>query len=1769
MGEKYFILRGKDFTRTHDERIGLSLSHKPKVASSALTVSLGGVETTIAPTTAKEKVQRSPQLDNKDLQQIQHDDLEEMDLRWQMAMLTIRARRFLKNTRRKFSMNGNETIRALRSQDTKHKEGTRRTVPVETPGSSALVSCDRLGEQNEQLLEDLMTSKIHAITYKTGLESIKGRLLVYKKNEFVYEEDIKLTVENFKNSSKNLRKLIDSQIVDKCKIGLGYIVVPPPYTRNFMPPKPDLSGLEEFVNEPTISEPTVKKHIIEPSEAKASADKPKVVRKNFGSPLIEDWISDSKDEAESKPKIKKKTVKPSFAKIEFVKSKEQVKSPRKTTIKQGVQNSLNTHNPKGNQRNWNNMMPQRLGRASNDYSQLVSEPLVFFVASKDRTSAILKTFIIGIENLVDHKVKVIRCDNGTEFKNKDMNQLWEMKEPVNTACYVHNRVLVVKPHNKTLKWTKLAFDIDALTKSMNYKPVVTRNQSNGNAGTKACDDADDGFQPSSDVGKKFNEDLRQESKCRDQEKEDNVNNNSNVDAAGTNRVNVVGANTNNELLFDPKMPTLEDISTFNFLSNHKDDDEMADMNNLDTTIQVNHTPTIRIQKDHPIDQVIRDLYSTTETRNMSMNLEEHGFVTIIHQRTNHKDLQNYLFACFLSQEEPTKMDVKRDFLCEKIEEEVYVYQPPRFEDPDFPNKVYKVEKALYGLHQDPSAWYGTLSTYLLDSGFHKGKIDKTLFIRRHKDDILLVQVYVDDIFFGSTKKDLCNAFEKMMHEKFQMSSMRKLTFFLGLQVKQKQDGIFISQDKCVAEILKKYGFQKLRMQAHQWKLKSLCSRMKMEKKWMFTCIKRTVPIKTPGSSALVSCNGLGGYDWSDQAEEGPTNFALMACSSTSSNSEVSTDSNCSSSYLENVIILKEKNKQLLEDLRTSKIHAITYKTGLESVEARLLVYKKNEFVYEEDIKFVNERIVSELIVKKPIVKPSEAKASADKPKVVRKNFGSLLIEDWISNSEDEAESKPKIEKKTVKPSFAKIEFVKSKEQVKYPTKTAIKQGALNNSSQLVSEPLAEAVNTACYVHNRVLVVKPHNKTPYELFHGRTPVLSFMRPFGCLVTIFNTKDQLGKFDVVAGNQPNGNACIKACDDAGKARMEIVPGKDYILLPLWTVDPLISQDSKSSQDDGFQPSSDDGNKVDEDPRQESECIYQEKEDNVNITNNVNVSGINGVNCWAIGTKWIFQNKNDERGIVIRNKARVVAQGHTQKEGIDYDEVFAPVARIEAIRIFLAYASFKDFVVYQLDVKSAFLYGKIEKDVYVCQPPGFEDPEFLNKVYKVKKALYGLHQALRACQDKYVAEILKKYRFLEVKNENTPIETQKPLLKDEDKEEMDVHMYRSMISSLMYLTSSRPNIMFVVCACARYQVNPKLTLIGNEKILEKLTFYKAFFFPQWKFLIHDVLQCISAKTTSWNVFSSTMAFVIICLATNQKFNFSKYIFESMVKNLDNVNKFLMHPRIGKDFSGKETPLFPTIMVQPQEEIETKSKKEKRKDIKVPQLSVPISVAYEAVNKEIDDSLERAVTTTTSLYVEQDRGAKKPWGDTIAQTMSERVSKISNDSLLIGFNTPRSDMFGVNDLDGDVVIIESVDVAGQAKEVVDDITLAKALMEIKSLKPKADKVLIHEPEHGATTTTPTTITAASSRPKAKVLVIHEQEQAPTPTKDQLMLDEELAFKLHAEEEKEERIAIEYAQQIKEVNIAWDDVQAKIDADYELAQRLQAEEEKELTNAEKAKLFM
>ncbi|GJV37874.1 ribonuclease H-like domain-containing protein [Tanacetum coccineum] len=259
-------------------------------------------------------------------------DLEEIDLRWQMAMLTMRARRFLKNTGRKLTINGNESVgfdkskvecynchkkghfakecRAPRNQDYKNKESTIRTVPVETSTSIALVSCDGLGgyDWNNLLVDQAEDGLIMHSWLISSSSLIRGKKLEIAQKE---KDGIQFNVDKFKNASKSLNKLIESQIVDNHKKGLGYNAVLPLYTGNFMPPTPDLSftGLDEFVNKPVVE------------NRKSDDEVSKVVRKSNYSPIIEDWVSNSKEENVSQTKTEKKTVKPSIAKIEFVKPK--------------------------------------------------------------------------------------------------------------------------------------------------------------------------------------------------------------------------------------------------------------------------------------------------------------------------------------------------------------------------------------------------------------------------------------------------------------------------------------------------------------------------------------------------------------------------------------------------------------------------------------------------------------------------------------------------------------------------------------------------------------------------------------------------------------------------------------------------------------------------------------------------------------------------------------------------------------------------------------------------------------------------------------------------------------------------------------------------------------------------------------------------------------------------------------------------------------------------------------------------------------------------------------------------------------------------------------------------------------------------------------------------------------------------------------------------------------------------------------------------------
>ncbi|GJR59067.1 putative ribonuclease H-like domain-containing protein [Tanacetum coccineum] len=601
------------------------------------------------------------------------------------------------------------------------------------------------------------------------------------------------------------------------------------------------------------------------------------------------------------------------------------------------------------------------------------------------------------------------------------------------------------------------------------------------------------------------------------------------------------------------------------------------------------------------------------------------------------------------------------------------------------------------------------------------------------------------------------------------------------------------------------------------------------------------------------------------------------------------------------------------------------------------------------------------------------------------------------------------------------------------------------------------------------------------------------------------------------------------------------------------------------------------------------------------------------------------------------------------------------------------------------------------------GFEDPEFPDRVYKVEKALYGLYQAPRAwyetlllfiwtkwfskeelctefeklmhkkfqmssigeltfflglqvtqkddgifiSKDKYVDEILKKFGFSTVKTASTPMETSKPLLKDENDEDVDVHLYRSMIGSLMYLTSSSPNIKFdafcskdspfdleaytdsdyvgasldmksttrccqflgsrliswqckkqtiAICCGQAKTINGEVQIQslvdGKKVIVTKMSMRRALNLKDAEgtkclpnVIIFEQLTLMGAKTTAWNEFSSTMVSAIICLATNQKFNFSKYIFDNMVKNLEGGVKFLMYPRFvqvfldkkvegmtkhkeiyvthshtkkvfanmkreGKGFSGRVTPLFQTMMVQAPEELEPIT------DEAVNQEYVPIHSNDPLLSGEDSLKLKELVKKLERRNKSRTLGLKRL--RKVGRTA--RIESFEDEGLGAQEDASKQGR-KIADLDADAEVVSTAKVTtvSATTTTIVELTLAQTLIEIKAAKPKA------------VTTAATTTTTAVIRPNARGVAKMIEPEKPLKKKHQILIDKEIAQKLqaqlNAELEEEEKLA---KQREEDANIAeWDNVQARIDANYELAARLQAQEQEELTVEEKSKLFV
>ncbi|GKB96544.1 putative ribonuclease H-like domain-containing protein [Tanacetum coccineum] len=808
------------------------------------------------------------QLVHEDLEQIHEDDLEEMDLKWQLALLSMRARRYYQRTGKKITFNGSDIVgydkskvecfnchkmghftrecRSPRNQESmprNHNNGnmnqdrSRRTVNVEETSSKAMVAIDGAVEFNK--------SEFNLATYNRGLAYIEEQLVFYKKNEVMFYDQIvvlkrdasfkdseiialkseieklkkekecnQIKINKFENASKFLEKLIGSIISDNSRKIMGYNVVPPPPTGLFAPPTIDLSnsGLEEF-QQPEFKGygPKVSKSVCVDTSIK--------VKKTPDTSLVKELVSEKE----------KQTVFPT--KIEFVKQHD--KTARKPVKYAEMYRS---QKPRGNQRNWNNLKSQQLGSDFVMYNKAC-----FVCGSFDHVQAHCKyhqrerMVYVNNYNMVNYNYTTNRTHPNAQRNMVPRAVLMKTSlKPFNTArtqlilLFPNLQFLVLNQCYVFQNQKALQSETVLTNKNFSQKVNTSKAQAVNTARPKAVNTA----RPNSTVANTVRANQANAVKASacwvwrpiklDRHMTGNISYlldfhkfdggyvtlpgggvGGKKSHCGKNRVILVKPHNKTPYeLFRDHLGKFDGKSDDGFFIEYSLTSKDLRVYNI-RTMRVEENLHIRFLEDKPIvsgdgPKCLFDLDSLTKSMN---------YVPFI-AGTNSNDIAG------------SEVSIGG----------VHVCQPPWFEDPDYPDKVYKVVKALYGLHQAPRAWYETLAKYLLDNGFHRGKIDQTLFIKKQKGDILLVQVYVDDIIFGSTKKELCLEFEKLMHDKFQMSSIGELTFFLGLQVKKKEDRIFISQDKYVTDILKKFSFQDVRTASHPWIQKIPCSRIQMCKK---------------------------------------------------------------------------------------------------------------------------------------------------------------------------------------------------------------------------------------------------------------------------------------------------------------------------------------------------------------------------------------------------------------------------------------------------------------------------------------------------------------------------------------------------------------------------------------------------------------------------------------------------------------------------------------------------------------------------------------------------------------------------------------------------------------------------------------------------------------------------------------------------------------------------------------------------------------------------
>nr|GEU65355.1 hypothetical protein [Tanacetum cinerariifolium] len=839
------------------------------------------------------------------------------------------------------------------------------------------------------------------------------------------------------------------------------------------------------------------------------------------------------------------------------------------------------------------------------------------------------------------------------------------------------------------------------------------------------------------------------------------------------------------------------------------------------------------------------------------------------------------------------------------------------------------------------------------------------------------------------------------------------------------------------------------------------------------------------------------------------------------------------------------------------------------------------------------------------------------------------------------------------------------------------KGIKREFNSLLSIPfLAKAVNTACYVQNRVLVTKPHNKIPYELLHGRTPSIGFMRPFGCLVTILNTLDHLGKFQGketlhahFLENKPNVTDALvdrKEHDvDIQKSLFHVLHSSSSSAQTRKQVDKTEHENRGKSHVESFigyrdlntefkecsnnssngvnaasstvpivrhnfitstnifsvvgpfntavslineQSSFTDASTSSHDPAMPEleDLTFSNDEDAIgaeaDITNLESSIPVSDILTTRIHKDHPISQIIGDLSLItqIRSMARVVKdQGrllqmfdkdfHTymfacflsQEEPKRIHQALKDPSWIEAIE--------EELIQFKMQ-KSAFIYGTIEEEVYVSQPLGFEDPDHPDKVYKMVKALYGLHQAPRACatnkalcksfkklmkdrfqmssmgeltfflglqvkkkkdgifisQDEYVAKILKKFGLTKGKSTSTPIDTEKPLLKDPDGEDVDVHTYRFMIGSLMYLTFSRPDIMFAVCAYARFQVTPKASdLYAVKRILRYLKAkpHLGLWYPK-----DSPFDLVAYSDSDYADDAEGVDCLLELFTGLARMGFIQLIIQNQLGDLSTHTTKYTSPaltqkvfanmrRVGKGFSGVEIPLFEGMLVVQENMVEGIAYAQVQDDAAITTAPKDVAVAVE------EDIQAQSIPSPFHLlkifhlhpkcnilhHHPHSNNHKLNHRLLTFHSLKKRVKRLEKGHKVRVFKVRRLKKVGtsqrvetLND-----TIIEDVSnhermIVELDRDEVDVVTTAKMITEVVAAVSEtvtdASANIVAIPV-ATITAAPVTVAAAYTRrrkgvDKGKAIMVEEPK--PMKKKDQVELDAEYARKLHEELNKE-----------------------------------------------------